>query len=98
MDEYLDRVETLEIQYTDEVMKKQGPLAPRVCSALRGEAYTAAKAAKIKKIDLAQNEGVELLSAAVKSAIRGSGPTRVGEIFDKYVDDDARRPGTAIRV
>ncbi len=26
-DEYLDRVETLVIQCTDEVMKKQGPLA-----------------------------------------------------------------------
>ncbi len=42
LDEYLDRVETLEIQYTDEVMKKQGPLAPRLYSALKGEAYAAA--------------------------------------------------------
>ena len=44
-DEYLDRVETLVIQYTEDVQKKQGPLAPRLYNALKGEACTAAKAA-----------------------------------------------------
>ena len=43
-DEYLDRVETLVHQYTEEVIKKQGPLAPRLYNALKGEAYMAAKA------------------------------------------------------
>ena len=46
-DEYLDRVETLVIQYTEEEQKKQGSLAPRLYNALKGEAYTAAKAANI---------------------------------------------------
>ena len=95
-DEHLDRVETLVIQYTEDVQKKQGPLAPRLYNALKGEAYTAAKAANIAKKDLAKKEGVELLITALKVCIQGAGPTRVGEIFDKYFDGGARRGGTSI--
>ena len=53
-DEYLDRVETLVHQYTEEVIKKQGPLAPRLYNGLKGEAYMAAKAANIAKAELAK--------------------------------------------
>ena len=38
-DEYLDRVETLVHQYTEEVIKKQGPLVPRLYNGLKCEAY-----------------------------------------------------------
>ncbi len=55
-------------------------------------------AANIKNIDLAKREGVELLIAALKTAIRGSESTRVGEIFEKYFDGGPRRLGTAISV
>ncbi len=37
-----------------------------------------------------------VLLAALKGAIRGSGPSRMGEIFDKYFDGGAQRAGTAI--
>ncbi len=47
LDEYLDRMETLGVQYNEELIKKQGPLAPRLCNALKGEVYEAAKAANI---------------------------------------------------
>ncbi len=63
------------IQYTEEVVKKQGPLVPRLYKALKGAAYMAAKAANIKKEDLAKKEGVDLLIAALKSCIQGVGPT-----------------------
>ena len=90
-DEYLDRVETLVHQYTEEVIKKQGPLAPRLYNGLKGEAYMAAKAANIAKAELAKPSGVELLIVALKSCIQGVGPTRVGEIFDKYFDGGKRK-------
>ena len=95
-DEYLDRVETLVIGWTDEVVKKSGPLGPRLYNALKGEAYTAVKAANIAKADLAKKEGVEMMIAALKSCIRGVGPTRVGEIFDRYFDGGARKSGVSI--
>ncbi len=95
-DEYLDRVETLVIQYTEEVQKKQGRLGPRLYNALKGEAYTAAKAANILKTDLAKKEGVDLLITALKTCIQGVGPTRVGEIFGKHFDGGVRRAGTSI--
>ena len=90
-DEYLDRVVTLVIGWTDEVVKKSGPLGPRLYNALKGEAYTAVKATNIAKADLAKKEGVELMIAALKSCIRGIGPTRAGEIFDRYFDGGARK-------
>ena len=37
-DEYLDRVETLVIGWTDEVVRKSGPLGPRLSNAQKGEA------------------------------------------------------------
>ncbi len=67
------------MQY-NEVIKKQGPLAPRLYNALRGEAYVAPKAANIAKAELAKLAGISMLVAALKSAIRGSGPARVDEI------------------
>ncbi len=56
----------------------------------------AGKAANIAKAELAKPACVSMLVAALKSAIRGSGPTRVGEIFDKYFDGGARRPGMSM--
>ena len=53
-DEYLDRVETWVIGWTDEVVKKSGPLGPRLYNGLKGGAYTAVKAANIAKADLAK--------------------------------------------
>ncbi len=37
-DEYPGRVETLVIRHTEDVIRKQGPLAPRLYSALKGQA------------------------------------------------------------
>ena len=74
LEEYLDRVETLEISHTEDVQKKQGPLAPKLYNALWGEAYLAVKAANIEKAKLATTEGVKLLKEALKAQIRGTGP------------------------
>ena len=43
LEEYLDRVATLEQAYPEEVVKKNGPFGPRLYSALRGEANLAAR-------------------------------------------------------
>ncbi len=67
------------------MLKKQGPLPQILYKVLSGDAYTAAKAANINKTDLANKGGAELLVGALRNAIRGSGPTRVGEIFDKFL-------------
>ena len=96
LEEYLDRVETLEISHTEDVQKKQGPLAPKLYNALRGEAYLAVKAANIEKTKLATTEGVKLLKDALKAQIRGTGPNRVGEIFDMYFESGNRRPTEAV--
>ena len=37
-----------------------------------------------------------MMIAALKSCIRGVGPTRVGEIFDRYFDGGARKSGVSI--
>ena len=61
-----------------------------------GEMTTHVKRGYIR--ELAKKEGVDLLIGALKNAIRGVGPTLVGEIFDRYFDGGTRRPGTAISV
>eukprot|EP00959_Pyramimonas_sp_CCMP1952_P339535 7110904-Pyramimonas_sp.AAC.1 len=47
--EYLDRIDTPRVGTAEDVVKKTGPLGPRLYNALRGEAYTAVKAANIDK-------------------------------------------------
>ncbi len=42
---------------------------------------------------MAKKEGVEMLIQALKSTIRGVGPTSVGDIFDRYFDGGARKLG-----
>ena len=37
-----------------------------------------------------------MLIAALKSCIRGVGPTRLGEIFDRYFDGGERKSGVSI--
>ncbi len=64
-------------------------------NALPGEAYIAAQAANIHKSELVAKEGVAKLKS-LKDAVRGTGPNRVGEIFDKYFDGGSRCLGTGI--
>ena len=82
LEEYLDRVATLEQAYPDEVQKKNGPLGPRLYNALRGEAYLAARSKGIEKQKLSAVGAVKLILEALKEAIRGDGPNRIGELFD----------------
>ena len=76
LEEYLDRIATLEIQYTDEVQKKQGPLAPRMYNALRGDAYMAVKAANIDKQRLATDVSVSSRLGSAKNARLTDGDSR----------------------
>ena len=55
LDEYLDRVEAIRVSYTEDTAKKFGGLGARLYNALRGEAYTAARGAKIPKTELVED-------------------------------------------
>ena len=96
LEEYLDRVATLEQAYPDEVQKKNGPLGPRLYNALRGEAYLAARSKGIDKSKLSAQGGVKLILEALKEAIRGDGPNRIGELFDTYFDSGQRKTSEAM--
>ena len=96
LEEYLDRVETLKSLNTEALTQKFGALGPRLYNCLRGEAYTAAKAADIDKATLAGDEGVDLLIGVLREALQSAAPTRIGEIFDAYFDGGVRRVGESI--
>ncbi len=78
------------------MVNRQGPLAPKLYSELRGEAYTAATAANIGKAGLAGADGITKLLEAIKGALQRVGPTCIGEIFDKYYDGGRRKNGMGI--
>ena len=91
LDEYLDRVEAIRVSYTEETAKKFGGLGARLYNALRGEAYTAARGAKIPKTKLVQDAGLEELLKVVAAGVRPAGPTRTGELFKEYFKEPGRR-------
>ena len=84
LDEYLDRVEAIAVGYTEETKKKFGALGARLYNALRGEAYVAARGAKIPKEDLLEDKGLKLLLETISKGVRPAGPTRTGELFKEY--------------
>ncbi len=68
MDEYLGRLEPLQVQYTEEAEKKQGPLAPRFFNSLRGAAYTAEEASEA---DVSKKEDVRWERCGTPSESQG---------------------------
>ncbi|CAK0912213.1 unnamed protein product, partial [Prorocentrum cordatum] len=46
--------------------------------------------------DLGTDSGIEALVTALKEAIEGIVPNRVGEIFDKYFDSSSRRSAESV--
>ena len=81
LDEYLDRVGTLHGTYTIEQQKRNGPLAARLYSALRGDAYRVARSSVIVRSKLLVVEGVQLLLDLLQKELRPQGTVRVGELF-----------------
>ena len=99
LEEYIDRVETIQQTWTQDVEKKMGPLGPKIYNGLRGDAYRAAKTAGVQKADLATEEGLKKILLAVIGNIRQAAPVRVGELFMDYFDETGhgiRRPGEAV--
>ena len=70
LEEYIDRVETIQQTWTQDVEKKMGPLGPKIYNGLRGDAYRAAKTAGVQKADLATEEGLKKILLAVIGNIR----------------------------
>ena len=91
LDEYLDRVAAIRVGYTEDTAKKFGGLGARLYNALRGEAYTAVRGAKIPKEDLVKDEGLDRLLQVIAAGVRPAGPTRTGELFKEYFKEPGRR-------